>query len=182
MPEYGGLWRRLGKPPNELVGVGFAAQGFDGGTYYEVQPGALDERVAFILDGIEAGETWGNFGNQGGGAAGEEIDRFDETLGSPPHAIVLASSKDHKPGMLRVKEEFHMMEPPVQNDKVRADIVFFETPSGGAVFSTGSISFAGSLAYDGFNNEIAGIANNVLQRFADPQAFEYPLDQPQNEE
>ncbi len=47
--EYGGLWRRLGRPPNELVGVGFAAQGFDGGTHYRLQPGAHDERVSFIL-------------------------------------------------------------------------------------------------------------------------------------
>ena len=27
--EYGGLWRRLGKPPNAVVGIGFAAQGFE---------------------------------------------------------------------------------------------------------------------------------------------------------
>lgn len=175
--EYGGLWRRLGKPPNQLVGIGFAAQGFDGGTYFKVQPGALDPRVAFILDGVNEfakGDSWGQFGNQGGGAAGEEIDRFDASLGSPGHAVVIASSENHKPGMLRVKEEFHMMEPPGNDPKVRADMVFFEVPGGGAVFSTGSISYAGSLAHDDYRNEIAQITGNVLKRFIDSDPFAMP--------
>ena len=173
--EYGGMWRRLGKPPNELVGIGFAAQGFDGGTYYRVQPGALDPRVEFIVDGVSAeADLWGDFGNQGGGAAGEEIDRFDTELGSPAHAVTIATSEAHKPGMLRVKEEFHMMEIPTQGSKVRADMVFFETPSGGAVFSTGSISYAGSLAHNNFDNNIARLTGNVLRRFIDPTPFEYP--------
>ncbi len=172
--EYGGLWRRLGYPPNELVGIGFAAQGFDGGTHYRVQPGALDPRVGFIVDGIEAGETWGSFGNQGGGAAGEEIDRWDETLGSPAHAVILATSEGHKPGMLRVKEEFHMTQPLGNDPKVRADMVFFEVPGGGAVFSTGSISYAGSLAHNDYDNEIARLTGNVLKRFLDPEPFTMP--------
>ncbi|MEM7099633.1 MAG: N,N-dimethylformamidase beta subunit family domain-containing protein [Pseudomonadota bacterium] len=173
--EYGGLWRRLGQPPNELVGIGFAAQGFDGGTYYRVQSGALDSRVAFITQGVETSEIWGDFGNQGGGAAGEEIDRVDYELGSPAHVVVIATSEEHKPGMLRVKEEFHMTEYPRRQDsKVRADMVFFETPSGGAVFSTGSISYAGALAHNNFDNNIARITRNVLERFIDPTPFEYP--------
>ncbi len=173
--EYGGMWRRVGKPPNELVGIGFAAQGFDGGTYYEVQPGALDARVAFAVEGIEAGDIWGDFGNQGGGAAGEEIDRHDASLGSPRHAVIIASSREHKPGMLRVIEEYYMMEPIRKNDpKVRADIVFFEVPGGGAVFSTGSISYAGSLAHNDYDNHIARLTGNVLRRFLDPQPFEMP--------
>ncbi len=172
--EYGGLWRRLGKPPNELVGIGFAAQGFDGGTYYRVQPGALDPRVAFALEGVDATDVWGNFGNQGGGAAGEEIDRWDESLGSPPHAVIIASSENHKPGMLRVKEEFHMMRPLGDDPDVKADMVFFEVPGGGAVFSTGSISYAGALAHNDYDNEIARITGNVLNRFLRAEPFDYP--------
>ena len=175
--EYGGMWRRLGKPPNQLVGIGFAAQGFDGGTYYRVQPGALDPRVEFIVQGISdvaEGDAWGSFGNQGGGVAGEEIDRHDITLGSPAHAVVIATSEGHRPGMLRVKEEFHMMEPLGNDPKVRADMVFFEVKGGGAVFSTGSISYAGSLAHNDYHNEIAMLTGNVLTRFLDPDPFTYP--------
>lgn len=172
--EYGGLWRRLGRPPNELVGIGFAAQGFDGGTYYRLAPGALDDRVDFIMQGVAASDVIGDYGTQGGGAAGEEIDRYDESLGSPPHAICIATSENHRPGMLRVTEEIHMSQPDMQGPKVRADMVFFETPSGGAVFSTGSISYAGALAHNGFDNDIARITGNVLQRFLDETPFTYP--------
>lgn len=54
--------------------------------------------------------------------------------------------------------------------------MFFETPSGGAVFSTGSISYAGAIAHNAFDNDIARITNNVLQRFLDTAPFEYPMD------
>ena len=175
--EYGGLWRRLGRPPNHLAGIGFAAQGFDGGTYYRLQPGASDPRVAFIMAGVNAEDgIVGNHGSQAGGAAGEEIDRWDPALGSPTHAVVLATSEQHRPGMLRTKEELHETQHPDSADpNVRADMVFFETPAGGAVFSVGSISFAGALATDDYDNDIARMTGNVLERFADPTPFEYPV-------
>ena len=172
--EYGGLWRRLGRPPNILVGVGFAAQGFDGGTYYRLTSAARDPRAAFIVDGLQSHDVIGRHGTQGGGAAGEEIDRFDEALGSPPHALVIARSENHRPGMLRVKEEFLMMRPLGNDPDVRADMTFFETPSGGAVFSTGSISYAGSLSTNDYRNDIARLTGNVLARFLDPEPFRWP--------
>ncbi|HIG42664.1 MAG TPA: large subunit of N,N-dimethylformamidase [Gammaproteobacteria bacterium] len=172
--EYGGLWRRLGRPPNELVGVGFTAQGFDGGTHYRLSPESLDPRVSFITEGINDSDTIGDYGTQGGGAAGEEIDRYDTDLGSPKHAIVIASSEEHRPGMLITKEEFLMTVPVPKGSDVRADMTFFETPSGGAVFSTGSISYAGALSVDGYENDIAKITLNVLNRFLDPALFDHP--------
>ena len=41
-----------------------------------------------------------------------------------------------------------------QSDLVRADLVFFETPAGGAVFSTGSIAWIGSLSHNGYDNNV----------------------------
>src|SRR3712207_8195594 len=41
----------------------------------------------------------------GRGAAGQEIDRYDPALGSPAHAVVLATADEHSPQMLRTKEE-----------------------------------------------------------------------------
>ena len=173
--EYGGLWRRLGRPPNHLAGIGFAAQGFDGGTHYRLRDGARDPRVAFIMQGVESAGVIGDYGTQGGGAAGEEIDRHDPTLGSPRHAVVIASSENHRPGMLRVIEELHEAAVPDPDDPdIRADMVFYETASGGAVFSTGSISFAGALSHADYDNDIARIAGNVLARFTDRTPFEYP--------
>lgn len=161
--EYGGLWRRLGRPPNRLVGVGFAAQGFDASSHYR-RVATQDERLDFIFEGVR-GEVIGDYGTQGGGAAGEEIDRVDVRLGTPPHARVLATSEGHGPGMLRVKEDFLFSLPPFKDRKIRADMTYFELPNDGAVFSTGSIAFAGALAHDGFDNDIRRIAGNVLRRF-----------------
>ncbi len=174
--EYGGLWRRVGRPPNELVGIGFAAQGFDGGTHYRFTDAAKDSRVAFIMEGLEDHTILGAHGTQGGGAAGEEIDRYDPALGSPPHALVIASSEDHRPGMLRVKEEFFMMRPLGDDPEVRADMTFFETSAGGAVFSTGSISYAGALSTNNYDNDIARLTGNVLRRFIDSTPFRFPND------
>ena len=54
---------------------------------------------------------------------------------------------------------------------MRADIVFFETPNGGAVFSTGSIAWCGSLSHNGYDNNVSRITGNVLRRFLDPTPF-----------
>lgn len=171
--ELGGLWRRQRRPPNRLVGVGFAAQGFSRSSPYHVAEGARDPRAGFIFDGVDS-ELIGDFGARGGGAAGEEIDRFDLELGSPPHALVLASSRDHASDMLRVKEEMNASAPYAADPKVRADLVFFETRAGGAVFSTGSIAWAGALSESNYENDVARISTNVLRRFADPAPFVFP--------
>ena len=100
-----------------------------------------------------------------------------DRLGSPLHALILATSEDHNEGMLRVKEEFHMMHPLTKDSKVRADMAFFETPSGGAVFSVGSISYTGSLSHNNYDNVIETLTRNVLKRFNDAMPFDYPLDE-----
>ena len=110
----------------------------------------------------------------GGGAAGQEIDRFDESLGSPAHSIILASSEGHPPDMLLTKEEFAATGIPLPGTAVRADVVFFETSQGGAVFTTGSIAWAGSLATDDYDNDVSKMTTNVLKRFADPAPFAAP--------
>lgn len=172
--ELGGMWRRLGTPPQSLVGVGFCAQGFGGSSHYRLTKDADDPRVSFILAGVDD-EIIGDFGLHGGGAAGEEIDRADHALGTPAHAIVIASSEDHNAFMVRAKEELWQSMPPgIEDPEVRADMVFFETPSGGAVWSSGSIAWAGSLAHNNYKNSVASITSNVLRRFASPELFEVP--------
>jgi N,N-dimethylformamidase len=47
-------------------------------------------------------------------------------------------------------------------------MTFFETPQGGAVFSVGSISWSASLSHNGFDNNVARVTKNVLQRFIKP--------------
>lgn len=172
--ELGGLWRRIGRPPNRVTGSGFAAQGFSTSGYYRRSDAWDDPRVAFAVEGLSGSDLLGDHGNVGGGAAGQEIDRFDESLGSPSHSIILASSEGHPPDMLQTKEEFAATGIPIPGTAVRADVVFFETPKGGAVFSTGSIAWAGSLATNGYDNDVAKLSTNVLERFADETPFVAP--------
>ena len=89
--EYGGLWRRQGRPPQMIAGNGFIAQGFDDSSYYLRQEGSFDPRARFIFEGIADDERIGDFGLVGNGAAGLELDHVDRLLGSPPNTLVLAS-------------------------------------------------------------------------------------------
>ena len=172
--EYGGLWRRSGKPPQMMAGTGFSAQGFDIASYYRKSPDSKNKRVEFIFEGVEE-EIIGDFGLIGDGAAGLELDRADTLLGTPPNTLVLASSEDHSQIYMVVCEEILINAPGMcggEHPLVRADMVFFETPSGGAVFSTSSISWAGSLSHDNYNNNVSRITENVLNRFLDSKKFE----------
>ena len=59
-----------------------------------------------------------------------------------------------------------------ESPKVRADMVFFPTTRGGAVFSVGSINWLGSLGWNAYDNNVARITANVLKRYIDPTPFE----------
>lgn len=175
---YGGMWRRNGRAPQELCGVGFTAQGAFAGSHYRVKPEAPhNPRVAWMFAGIED-DTIGGFGLSAHGAAGFELDRTDKRLGTPRHALVVAASEDHPPETpwVLVPEEHltHMTTTTGQPaaDLIRADMTFFETASGkGAVFSTGSITFCGSLPSNGYDNNISRLMANVLDRFLDAAPF-----------
>ena len=172
--EPGGLWRSNGRPPQSLVGVGFSSTIFNRSTHYRRTAASRLGRYAFAFEGVGDDEPIGNFGLRGGGAVGMEIDRWDPALGAPPNSVVLASSEDVGIGGLLSVEEFVTTTRAldgVQNGRVRADMVFFETPGGGAVWSTGSIAWATSLACNGFENNVSRITENVLRRFLDPAPF-----------
>jgi N,N-dimethylformamidase len=172
--EFGGLWRSQGLAPQRLVGIGYVAEGFDQNSYYIRLEDSFSPRAAFIFDGVDAAEKIGDFGSLGG-AAGYELDAADAALGTPPHALILARSVEHTSVYLLTPEELLYTHPGIdgiENDRVRAEMVFFECPEGGAVFSTGSITWASALAHAGYRNNVAQITGNVLRRFISPEAFD----------
>lgn len=177
--QRGGLWRALGRPPQTIQGTGFVAEGFDLSACYRRNPASFDPRAGFIFEGIGDDEPIGDFGLQGGGAAGVEVDRADFALGTPRHALVLASSEGHTESYRLVNEEVSIMIPNVTgptNERIGADLVFFETRGGGAVFTTGSIAWCGSLSHEGYANNVSRISENVLRRFLNPLTFDMPPD------
>jgi N,N-dimethylformamidase len=109
-----------------------------------------------------------------GGAAGLELDAADPSLGTPEHALVLARSTGHSNVYLLTVEEMmstHPVTDGLDNPLVRAEMVFFETPAGGAVFATGSIAWAASLCHNRYDNNVARITANVVARFLAEEAF-----------
>jgi N,N-dimethylformamidase len=166
--QYGGLWRRNGRPPQRLVTVGFSGQGLFEGSHYRRQAGADDPRAAFIMAGVKDAVI-GDFGLSGGGAAGFELDRADAALGTPPDAVVVASSEGHGPSYVVVPEELLSHLATVSGEKparlLRADMTYAELPGGGAVFAVGSITFCGSLSHNRYDNNVSRILRNVLDRF-----------------
>ncbi|MEM8972916.1 MAG: N,N-dimethylformamidase beta subunit family domain-containing protein, partial [Pseudomonadota bacterium] len=165
---YGGIWRRNGRPPQALAGVGFSAQGQFEGSYYRRKVDAGDPDIGWIVAGIE-GDMLGDFGFSGGGAAGFELDRVDTRLGTPENVRIVASSEKHSETFVLVPEEHltHITNwpgEPVEN-LLRADMIYYDVPGGGAVFSTGSITFCGSLPWNNFDNNISKLMRNVFDRF-----------------
>ncbi len=162
---YGGLWRRSGRPPQELVGIGFTAQGEFHGSHYRRK--CFDPAYDWIFEGVH-GDIIGDFGFSGGGAAGFEMDRVDHRLGSPDNVVILASSEGHEDRPILVHEEqlTHLTNWPGEptGDLLRADMVYFDLPAGGSVFSTGSITFCGSLPWNDFDNNVSTILENVVNR------------------
>ena len=180
--EYGGLWRRNGRPPQQIAGVGFSAQGTFVGSYYKRHPVSYEGRFAWLFQGIEE-ERLGDFGLSGGGAAGYELDRVDFRLGTPDNVVVLASSEGHSRDYSGDTWDFFVLVPEEhlthnttwpgakQAELIRADMVFYETGHGGAVFSTGSITFCGSLPSNNYDNNISRLLENLVTRFLDPEPF-----------
>lgn len=175
--EYGGLWRRLGMAPQALVGVGTIAVGFDASGFYRRTAASHDARASFIFEGINADEVIGDFGILGDGASGSEIDAADRELGTPIHTLIVASSEGHSENTYLVPDEtgfHHSAMDGAQNPKIKADMTFFETPGGGAVFSVGSIAWAASLPHANYKNNVALLSENVLRRFLDQTPFVIP--------
>ena len=176
----GGLMVETGRHPGPVFGNEMAGMIFNGSSPYRKLEDASDPRAAWIFEGTSEGDVFGDYGidRVHGGAAGFEIDRFNAGNGAPRHALNLAKSEplretieDVKLGQLPLTILYH---PTKGEPWAQADLVFFETPNGGAMFSTGSITWISSTPENGFDNDVATITRNVVRRFLDPTPFPAP--------
>ncbi|WP_432970523.1 N,N-dimethylformamidase beta subunit family domain-containing protein [Dactylosporangium sp. CA-233914] len=154
MKVHNGDTRRLGPPTTRdwsrfaarrvpeggLLGVGYDARGLLTGAPFEV----IDaDHWAFTGSGVTNGDLFG-FASQNvriaGGASGHETDKL--SVHAPPGTQVLARGRNADGG--------------------GAEITYFETARGGAVFSVGSVSFISSLLVDPV---VSALADNVVRRF-----------------
>lgn len=168
--ELGGLWRYRGIAPQSWLGVGFTAQGLGEGRPYERRPDSFSERGAWVFEGVARDELIGDFPSlvNSRGAAGFELDRADRALGTPLHTLILATATGFSDSYQHVSEEVmssNSRQGGSASPLVRADMVLLEYPGGGAVFSPGSIAWSACLSYNDYDNNVARITANVLDRF-----------------
>jgi N,N-dimethylformamidase len=171
--EPGGLWRYRGRAPNRLVGVGMAAQGWDSkAPGYQRAPEGSGPLVDELLAGVAA-ETIGDYGYAMNGAAGDEIDRMDTALGTPPQAQRILTSTGHSRYYKLAVEDVPTVIDGLdgtRSEMVRADVCAYPTGFGGHIFSVGSITWAASMAWADYDNDIARVSRNALRvaRRSDP--------------
>ena len=123
-----------------LLGVVFTPSGAMTGAPYQT---LLPDHWVFAHTGLTQGELFGHASLHRrcpGGASGHETDKRSPS--SPANTVVLARG--------------------LNPDDGGAEMVLFETPSGGQVFSVGSINYVASLPVDPV---ISTITANVLRRF-----------------
>jgi N,N-dimethylformamidase len=167
--EPGSHWVDRGRAPQKLFGVGFCAQGGGPAPGYDRTPDSADPQAAFIFDGIAADEVIGDFGLKLGGAAGDELDRADFALGTPPGTLIVATTRGkHDDSYQRAVEEVEEMTATAggtHSEQVRSDMTYLERPAGGSVFSVGSIAWSTSLPHNDYDNNVAKVTGNVLAEF-----------------
>jgi hypothetical protein len=123
-----------------LLGVVYSDAGAMTGAPYRV---ADDRHWIFAGTGLKKGDVFGERGLHmrcPGGASGHETDKISPS--SPKNVHLLAKGTNR--------------------DNGGAEMVIFDTPGGGAVFSAGSITFVSSLPVD---ESISRVTANVLKQF-----------------
>jgi hypothetical protein len=146
--EFGGRWRDIGKHESAILGVEFSVKGAGTYSYYKVQDYS---HWVFENTNLSNGDSIGYYsltGKDSTGASGLETDKM--TTFSPSNTILLA--KGQNPSKVGLTDF----------GAGGAEMTLYEHPSGGAVFSAGSISYIGSLALD---RSISKITKNVLDNF-----------------
>lgn len=166
--DLGNLWRLRGQPCNKLLGVGFSAEGYLGGSPFRRTEASKAAEYSWIFEGLEGDDLIGEEGF-GGPASGNELDKYDVDLGSPRSAVVLATSTGHNDSYTIEPLDLDFPDPNAlgsQTKEVRSDMVIFKTSGGGHVFSVGSINWYNSMAWNAYDNDVARLTLNVVQRFA----------------
>lgn len=145
-PEEAGFesrFHRTVEPASSLLGVTFTHAGEGTAAPYEVRDA---EHWAFSGTGLAAGDRFGGdtlHERVPGGASGHETDK--RTAHTPAGARLLAKG--------------------LNPDGGGAEMIHFELPGGGAVFSVGSMTYVPSLLVD---RQVSAITRNVLDRFLEP--------------
>lgn len=160
-----GLWNARGRMQFAMVGVSWNATGMVEGAPYHRTPASFDPRVAHLFEGIGANELIGEQGAILGAAASFEVDFANVLMGTPPHALVIATATISDKCFYAPFPTLQTLGSESWTTRQRADMVWFETGKGGAVFSASSIGWTGALSHNGDRNAASRLTANVLRSF-----------------
>ncbi|MFN7921364.1 MAG: DUF6605 domain-containing protein [Bryobacteraceae bacterium] len=138
--EYESRMHRTLESEANLLGVVCTAPGLMTAAPYRVID---DSHWIFEGTGLQNGDLFGEHTlheRVPGGASGHETDKMSPS--SPKNTVLLAKG--------------------INADEGGSDITYFDTPSGGAVFSVGSITWIPGMFPD---ERVSRITSNVLERF-----------------
>ncbi len=142
-PDYESRFGMRGESEASLLGTTTTMSGYETGAPYRVlEP----QHWAFAGTSLGAGDLFGSVSLDRraiGGASGHETDK--RTPSTPPQAKLLAKGTNPDDG--------------------GAEMLHIEFPSGGEVFTVGSISYTCSIAVD---SDVSRVTANVLSRFLAP--------------
>jgi N,N-dimethylformamidase len=150
-------------PSARFLGTSTASMGFDAPRPYERLPASDSPEARFVFEGV-AGRVIGDQSREGG-VVFQEWDNTEEVTGfvlGNGKPIALARSSAHSVATRwfgAVKRRNH------------AEMTFFTTGRGGAVFSAGSMAWCLCL----HNSDVSLITSNVIDRFLDPAPFDERL-------
>lgn len=155
--ELAGYVGQTGRSMMSLLGVESVTMGFDESLPYHRIAGS-DPRTDFVFAGITE-PVIGDHGRIGGAVVGQE---WDNAVGAtlPSNHHVLARTKGHSivPALFgAARSPYH------------CDMTIRFDPSGGAVFSVGTMAWCAALNDD--ETDVATITGNVIDRFLDPEGW-----------
>ncbi|KAK5202402.1 hypothetical protein LTR41_011845 [Exophiala xenobiotica] len=179
--QIGGMWRARGVPCNLLTGTGTCSEGPYEGVPYHRTAAAREQQYAWIFQGLDQEELIGEYG-LAGPASGNEMDKHDVGNGSPSSSVVLATTMGHSEHFIIDPSDLpYPLTHPVclvgsETREIRSDMVYLRTTGGGQVFSVGSVNWYCSMAWKGYNNNVATVTLNVLRRFLKKESDEKELE------
>ena len=141
-------WELRQEPAATLLGVEYTHSGYQSGAPYQVLD---DSHWVFADTGLKRGDRFGHKSLHErcpGGASGHELDKIQPH--SPVNLCHLAKGTNGSTEGAELP------------DGDGADLAYFETPSGGAVFAAGSLCWPLSIIVD---EGVSGVTRNVLTRF-----------------
>lgn len=167
----GGLWQRLGAPPDQLFGIGFSAHGFCGDGQYKVNREALDANLTpriyeFLKEHRE----------QEFGIAGLEVDARNSRHAPGFDVIALATTSGLPEGYVPAVEDVAgldalLTDPMAQlASLVKGEIALSHLPGGGLCVAMGSIRWASGLNAEGDPKSVSAFTEAALRDLLDHAA------------